>query len=340
MRFFHLFVLGLAGFAGASFGWPMKYFRGWRWEHVWIGQSLTANVIYPMIMLISLWPLFEASLTRVSPTRYLLMILLGVLWGVGGIAYGLSLVVLGLSFTYSVLFSVTTLCGALLPMWMDLRSRPSNMVAFYLGLALCVCGTLIVAHAGAGRSKQQKNSRDQVDPLALPLPRLPYVVSLVVALAGGVFSSSMGLALALNADLVNQLLKLGVSPVVAPLIVWVPLGLGSGLVAISYGLRCAFKSGSLQSFYQHNPVWNWALVSLMGVLGFGGMLLYGLGASGHGHPPENVAWATYMTFFILSGNCIGLLAKEWKGCQQQTYLNLFLGILLLLAAIGTLAVSQ
>ncbi|HKS97823.1 MAG TPA: L-rhamnose/proton symporter RhaT, partial [Terriglobia bacterium] len=122
-----LAALVLAGVAGASFAWPMKHFRGWRWEHVWVGQALTSNVIFPLLTLVILWPLFRDYMTAVPAPRYGTLFVMGMLWGLGGIGYGMSLVLLGLSFTYSVLFSVTTVCGALLPMWIGLRARPAGL---------------------------------------------------------------------------------------------------------------------------------------------------------------------------------------------------------------------
>lgn len=49
-------ILVLAGAAQASFALPMKHFRGWRWEHVWVGQALTSNLIFPMVFLAINWP--------------------------------------------------------------------------------------------------------------------------------------------------------------------------------------------------------------------------------------------------------------------------------------------
>ncbi|MHB8655730.1 MAG: L-rhamnose/proton symporter RhaT [Terriglobia bacterium] len=337
--FFNLAMLALAGIAGASFGLPMKYFRGWRWEHVWIGQSLTANVVFPLATLLFFWPIFKTHLTSVPTGRYLALVVLGMIWGLGGIGYGLSLALFGLSFTYSVLFSVTTICGAVLPLWIGLRARPAHPFAFWLGLGFCLAGTVLVARAAARRSREREHISGPTNVLPIPVPQLSYTGSLCLALLAGVFSASMGLALVVNEDLVDSLLKVGISPVIAPLIVWAPLGLGAGLVAISYGLWCAFRSSSLRSFYRAHPRRNWTLVNLMGVLGFGVLLLYGFGASAQGHPTKNVAWAVYMASFILSGNGIGVLTQEWQDCSRHTRLQLLGGIVFLLGAIGSLAVS-
>jgi L-rhamnose-H+ transport protein len=267
------------------------------------------------------------------------MVMLGMAWGLGGIGYGFSLVLLGLSFTYSVIFSVTTIFGALLPMWIGLRVRPAHLASFSLGLGLCVAGIIVIASAAARREREASGQADTSAILAMPVPPLSYKAALLLAVLAGFFSAAMGLALVINEDLVNHLVTCGVSSVLAPLIVWVPLGLGSALVALIFGLWCVRRSASVRCFYQSHPWRNWFLVSLMGVLGFGVLLLYGLGSTARGHPPRNVSWAIYMTVYILAGNGIGLLTREWARCSPRTYAQLAAGIALLLGAIVSLAVS-
>jgi L-rhamnose-H+ transport protein len=336
---FNLVMLALAGVAGASFAWPMKHFRGWRWEHVWIGQALTSTLAFPLLTLALLWPIFRGHMPEVPAGRLVAMVALGTAWGLGGIGYGLCLVLLGLSFTYSVIFSVTTVFGALLPMWIGLRARPAHLLSFGLGLALCVVGITVIADAAARREGETPGQGPASEILALPVPRLSYKTSLLLAVLAGFFSAAMGLALVVNEDLVNHLVKGGVSPVLAPLIVWVPLGVGSTLVALIFGLWCALRSASVRRFYQSYPLRNWLLVSLMGILGFGVLLLYGLGSTARGHPPRNVSWAVYMTIYILAGNAIGLLTREWEHCSLRTYMQLAVGIAFLLGAIVSLALS-
>jgi hypothetical protein len=74
---FNLVMLALAGVAGASFAWPMKHFRGWRWEHVWIGQALTSNLAFPWLTFVLLWPLLRAYAAEVPAGRYVVMVMLG-----------------------------------------------------------------------------------------------------------------------------------------------------------------------------------------------------------------------------------------------------------------------
>jgi L-rhamnose-H+ transport protein len=335
---FNLVMLALAGVAGASFAWPMKHFRGWRWENVWIGQALSSNVVFPLLAVALLWPLFRGYLSEIPPGRLAVIFLLGMAWGLGGIGYGLCLVLLGLSFTYSVILSMTTIFGALLPMWIGLWARPAHLASFSLGLGLCVAGIIVIAGAAARREREVSGQVNASGAMPMPVPRLSYKVSLLLAVVAGIFSAAMGVALVINEDLVNHLVQRGVSPVLAPLRVWIPLDLGSAWVSLVFGFWCASRSGSLRCFYQSHPGRNWFLVGLMGVLGFGGLLLYGLGSTAAGHPPRNVSWAVYMTVYILAGNSIGLLTREWEHCSRRTYAQLAAGIALLLGAIVSLAV--
>jgi hypothetical protein len=234
---------------------------------------------------------------------------------------------------------VTTVFGALLPLWIGLRIRPAHLLSFSLGLGLCVAGIAVIASAAARREREASGQAKTSGILAMPVPPLSYPTALLVAVLSGLFSAAMGLALVINEDLVNHLVKGGVSPVLAPLMVWVPLGLGSALVAIVFGLWCVLRSASVRCFYQSHPWHNWFLVTLMGVLGFGVLLLYGLGSTARGHPPRNVSWAIYMTVYILAGNGIGLLTREWEHCSRGTNVQLAVGVALLLGAIGFLAGS-
>ncbi|MGD0126102.1 MAG: L-rhamnose/proton symporter RhaT [Terriglobia bacterium] len=336
---FNLVALALAGIAGASFALPMMYFRGWRWEHVWVGQALTSNLAFPLLSLALLWGQFRMQLTEFSVARLAVIVALGMAWGLGGTGYGLSLVLLGLSFTYSVIFSVTTLFGALLPMWIGLRGRPEHLIWFSLGLGLCVAGIIIIAVAAARREKETSGRTITPETLAVPVPPLPYKAALLITVAAGFFSAAMGLALVVNEDLVNDLVAHGAMPAVAPLIVWAPLGVGSAAVSLIFGLWCAWRSSSARSFIDAHPRRNWLLAALMGVLGFGVLLLYGWGSTAQGHPPKNVSWAVYMTCFILAGNAFGLLTREWKHCSRGTYAQLTAGIALLLGAIVSLAMA-
>ena len=238
--FFNLAMLALAGVAGASFAWPMKHFRGWRWEHVWIGQALTCNLAFPLLMLAFLWPLFRGFVAEVPAGRFALMVLLGMAWGLGGIGYGLCLTLLGLSFTYSVIFSVTTIFGALLPMWIGLHARPAHPLSFSLGLGLCIAGITVIARAAARRESGELQV-SPTPPESWPYlsRRISYKSSLLLAVLAGLFSAAMGLALVINEDLCEPSGSRRGFASAGPADCVGSARLGSSFVALGFGFWCA-----------------------------------------------------------------------------------------------------
>src|SRR5579875_2916548 len=127
------------------------------------------------------------------------------------------------------------------------------------------------------------------------------------------------------------------NPLIAPLVVWIPLSLGAGFIALAYGMGCGLRFHSIPLFWRKFATRNWLLTAGMGVLGFGGMLLYGLGASGRHHPSKGVAWGLYMCAFILMGNALGFFTGEWQNCSRRTRVLLGGGIGALLGAVVSLA---
>lgn len=328
-----LLLLVAAGVLQAGFAWPMRYFRGWRWEHVWIGQALSSNLVLPLALLFCLPASLRAQLGHLGAAHWAILVGLGVAWGLGGIGYGMSLALLGLSFTYSLVFSVTTLVGALGPG----SATPAHSGIFFAGLGLCVLGAVAMAQAGQRRQADHGRAHAQSMDLVTPLPPLSYPVALTLALVAGVFSAAMGLALGMNGAPVRQAIAAGLSPLAAAMVVWVPLYAGSASAALVYGGACVWRARTLPQFWRAAPLRNWSLIAVMGLLGCGGVLLYGWGASGAGHPAPGRAWGLYMAVFILSGNGLGVGAREWRGCSRRTYLWLVAGVLPLLAAIALLA---
>ncbi len=330
-------ILALAGITQASFAWPMRYFRGWRWEHVWVGQALTANLIFPIAFLALNWPKLRDAFAGVSFGQWAALFLFGVLWGIGGIGYGISLTSLGLSFTYSLVFGITTLAGALLPLFWPGLSHPRDPILFVAGLTLCIAGSIAFSRAGERRQRERQLLHAQTLDLVMPVPRLSFSAALIIAIFAGLFSASMGLALSFNDDLVKGAMRLGATPLIAPLVVWIPLSLGAGFIALAYGMGCGLRFHSIPFFWRKFAARNWLLTAGMGILGFGGMLLYGLGASGRHHPSKGVAWGLYMCAFILMGNALGFFTGEWQNCSRRTRVLLGGGIGALLGAVVSLA---
>lgn len=80
-------LLALSGFFQAAFALPVKYLRNWRWEQMWIAQSVTANVLFPLAWAMVVPAPFWTHGTRIPWSHWLASYGWGLIWGLGGLAW-------------------------------------------------------------------------------------------------------------------------------------------------------------------------------------------------------------------------------------------------------------
>jgi hypothetical protein len=113
--FLGVLLHALGGLAAGSFYLPYKKVRGWAWELYWLVGGVFSWIIAPWIAAAFTSPrLFE--ILRGAPAKSLLATyLLGVLWGVGGLTFGLSMRYLGLSLGYALALGFCAVFGTFRP---------------------------------------------------------------------------------------------------------------------------------------------------------------------------------------------------------------------------------
>src|SRR3954465_12922529 len=105
----------IGGFASGSFYIAFKGVKGWAWESYWIIGGLFSWLIVPPLAAWLTIPGF-AEIIRNTPMDTIKYVLLfGVLWGFGGLKYGLCVRYLGMSLCNSVVLGFCSAFGALVP---------------------------------------------------------------------------------------------------------------------------------------------------------------------------------------------------------------------------------
>ena len=79
----------LGGFASGSFYIPYKKVKGWSWESYWIVGGLFSWLIVPPIAAWLTIPGFTEMISGAAGSTLGYTYLFGVLWGIGGLTYGL-----------------------------------------------------------------------------------------------------------------------------------------------------------------------------------------------------------------------------------------------------------
>jgi len=248
-----LFLLAASGFFQAAFALPVRHLRQWRWEQMWVAQSVTANLLFPLSWAALAPAAFWSQAAHLPRSHWIAAYAWGLIWGMGGAAWGLTMTRLGMAFSNSFVFGVTTMTGALLPLAVNVVESPPRPTLFAAGLALCVLTTVLIGvlrrHGGQ-------------DPL-LPMPALfhSYRAIVPVALFAGFSSAGYGLAFTFSFTHIRALMAGGVSQLSASLVVVLPVYLGAASVAIPLGALVAARSHGLPLFLGRHATWNWSLAA-------------------------------------------------------------------------------
>ena len=105
----------IGGFASGSFYVPFKKVKKWHWESYWIIGGLFSWLIVPPLAAWITVPDFAKIISETSASTFWWTYSWGILWGIGGLMYGLGMRYLGLSLGNSVLLGFTSAFGALVP---------------------------------------------------------------------------------------------------------------------------------------------------------------------------------------------------------------------------------
>src|SRR6201993_2364132 len=158
--FFHW----LGGLASGSFYVPYKGVKHWAWETYWLAGGFFSWIIAPWILASFLTKDLLAVLGQAPAYALFWAFFFGLLWGVGGLTFGLTMRYLGLSLGMAVVLGLCAAFGTLMPpifrgefMTQVLGTTSGKVIL--LGIAVCLLG--IGAAGLAGVYKERAMSPEQ-----------------------------------------------------------------------------------------------------------------------------------------------------------------------------------
>jgi len=87
----------IGGVASGSFYMPYNKVKGWAWESFWIIGGLFSWLIVPPLAAWLTIPHFGTIIANCAPQILAITFVMGLLWGIGGLTYGLGVRYLGMS---------------------------------------------------------------------------------------------------------------------------------------------------------------------------------------------------------------------------------------------------
>ena len=266
-------VLGLLIIAIGSFGQsssyvPIKKVKNWSWETFWLTQGVFAWLVFPLLGALlavpegsSLW-----SILGTDSAAALKALFYGVLWGVGGLTFGLSMRYLGVALGQSIALGTCSAFGTIIPAIFfdkqDVLHGPGLILL--IGVCITLAGISVIGFAGSLRSKNMTEEQKKAAVKDYALTK-----GLLVALLAGVMSACFALGLGAGQPIADDVKVLGASELFATLPATLMVTLGGFLTNAIYCLYQNYKNKTFKD-YTKTPgnVWvnNLSFCALAGIL--------------------------------------------------------------------------
>jgi L-rhamnose-H+ transport protein len=203
--------------------------------------------------------------------------------------------------------------------------------ALIIGSVIMILGLVFLALAGRAREHNARHDGDA---------RSGFVGGLVICILSGIFSSMINFSFVFGDELRLHALQAGASNAMAANPIWALTVTGGFVSNLLYCVYLLNKNHTWTVFYEGNPYASWPLGILMGLLWFGGIVLYGAGAASLGSLGSIAGWPILMTLEILVGLFWGIVSGEWKGASRPALLYNWAGTGSLLVAIVVISGSN
>ncbi|MFL6429516.1 MAG: L-rhamnose/proton symporter RhaT [Acidobacteriaceae bacterium] len=358
----------IGGLASASNFIPFRPIKRWSWEIYWIIQGFAAWIVAPAVLASLLVPGLIPLLRQAPAAPLWHAILWGVLWGVGGLTFGLSIRYLGIALGYAIALGFCTAFGTLMPplfsgqMAIIIHQRGGQVIL----LGVLVCLLAIAVNGLAGYYKEREVPAGE----RAALGELDYSFGkgLAVAIFAGIMSSCFAYGLAAGKPLAmltrTQLLAAHRSDLWQNLPVLVVVLWGGFATNFVWSAVLIIKNRSARQFLGApgtNPMGtsavtgdalmdldpqhperslrltpaallrNYTLAALAGVIWYFQFFFYSMGQTKMGRYDFS-SWTLHMASIIIFATLWGIALREWRDTSLRTRLLVGCGLALLIGS--------
>lgn len=314
---------------------PQHYLHKWSWQTYWLVQASACWLVLPWIFAWFTIPELGAVLHEAPGAAMWKSYLLGVVYGVGGIAFGVAIRYIGFSLTYALAIGISCVLGTLLPPILagTLAETVRSNAGIYVVTGVLLGGGAMVVTGLAGFRKERELAADAASTTFNPRIGLPIVV------LAGVLSAVFSFSLQAAAPIAEIAAKHGAGHYKGN-VIYLFSNSGAFTTTLLYAGWLATKAGTWGEFFRTPDgtglVKNYLLAILTGLLWYLQFFFYGLGNVRMGRF-EFSSWAIHMILLILLSCGFGVAIGEWKKCRPATKFLVAASIALLLGAVGLIS---
>ena len=328
-----LLIIAIGAFCQSSSYVPINKVKQWSWESYWLVQGVFAWLVFPILGALlavpaghSLFDLFTAD----NSFNVWMTMLFGVLWGVGGLTFGLSMRYLGVALGQSIALGTCAGLGTVMgPVLLniffpELDALSSLTFAVITGVAVTLLGIAVIGVAGSMKAASLSEEEKKAAVKDFNFPK-GLVIALLAGFMSGCFNVGLEFGKDINfGDLTPDMYK------TLPATLLVTIG---GFV--TNAIYCLYQNGKNKTWgdYKNGKVWgnNVLFCALAGVLWYSQFFGLSLGKGFLTESPTlmTLSFCILMALNVTFSNVWGIILNEWKGCSKKTIAVLITGICIL-----------
>lgn len=329
-------IFTLGGLAGAVFYLPFSRVAKWAWESYWLVYAVVGLVLVPWILALTTSPNTFAVLKAAPHREIVYCLVCGMLWGFGGLTWGLMIRYLGVGLGLAMGAGLTSVSGTLIPPMLQGKHAISVMFhtpggqASVASAAVSLLGIIFVGLAG--RSKELELPEEAKKKA---VAEFNFRKGIMAAVFSGLMSSAMSFGLQGGPGI--QKLALTTEP--ATTIIWAGIPV---LVVVLFGgfiinggwciiLNLKNRTGG-DYINGKTPISNnLFFAGVAGAIWCTQVICFKTGEPRMGST-SYIGWAVLMASTILFSQLLGILMGEWKGTGGKTQAQLAAGLVLLICS--------
>lgn len=325
----------IGGLAAASFYIPYKKVVKWHWETYWLVGGFFSWIVAPWLLAMLIVPQTPGVLTQVPIKTLLLVWFFGVMWGVGGLTFGLTMRYLGIALGYAIALGLCAAFGTLMPPLIsgelvEMVQTTSGQVIL-LGIVVCLGGIALSGKAGVSKEKELSDEQKQES-----VREFNFMKGLFVAIIAGVMSAAMAYGFAAGKPIAAIALENDVPPLWQNLPILIVVLFGGFVTNCIWCLYLLIKNKRTAEFIAMRIdgrcvpfFFNYLLCALAGLTWYLQFFFYGMGTTKMGKYDFS-SWTLHMASIIIFSTLWGILLKEWKGTSRSTRLWIAAGLMILI----------
>ncbi|HSD06460.1 L-rhamnose/proton symporter RhaT [Flavobacterium sp.] len=341
-----IFFHSIGGFSSGSFYMPFKKVKGWAWESYWLIGGLFSWLIVPPVAAYLTIPNFMGIIGVAAPSIKALAFTMGLIWGIGGLTYGLGVRYLGMSLGNSIVLGFCSAFGALVPSiyynfhptegkisFTDMLDSSGGRLVL-LGVLVCLIGIAISGKAGMLKEKDFAVGHEDKD------KEFSLVKGLIIAVISGILSSFFNFGIEVGKPLAEAAVVSGCNPLFQNNVTYIVVLWGGLTTNFIWCIFLNFKNKTFGDYTNtRTPISkNIMFSALAGTMWFLQFFFYGMGESKLGNGASS--WILHMATIILTANFWGFYLKEWKGVSKKTFNTFLVGIGLIMLSIVLVGIGN